>query len=142
MASNVLYAINPEDKKCPLRCTAAGELFIDDSSNPIGDGGNLYTGNIEKSSFSTEFLTDYKYRNCILSYIDTTYDSKEKITVWGSITNTGRYIYLGFLEPTQIRSGLRFASININVGPVRYIKLYNEDTKNTVANVMATLLSS
>jgi hypothetical protein len=141
MSHVILYGYANDGKKYPIRCSTNGELVIDDSANPLGSYGNLQNGSLEPG-FSAPVTINNLYRNCILSYVDQSVTATKPITVWGSTTtDTCTYIYLGSLTPTEIRTGLRFGSLNINLGSIKYIKIFNEETI-ALGSVVATLLSA
>jgi hypothetical protein len=141
MSNVILYGSAADGKKYAIKCTATGELAIDDGANPLGSSGNLQNGNLG-AGFSTAVTINNLYRNCILSYVDSSPTATKPITVWGSTTtDNGTYIFLGSLTPTVIRTGLRFGSLNINLGSIKFVKIFNEEA-TALSNVIATLLSA
>lgn len=143
MSSNVLYGVDKDGKKCQIKCSSSGELLVDNKYNRIGSLGNIYSGNLDCSSFTPPLNINNEYKNCILSYMDQAQTGSKPITVWGSTEEESGpvYMYIGSIEVSQVRPSFRMGSLNINVSGFKYIKLFNEETV-TLPRVIASLVSA
>lgn len=143
MSGNLLYCLDIDGKKCPLKCLNNGELLVGNITTINGNRGNIYCGNLNGTSFTPPLNINNEYKNCILSYIDQSSVGSKLITVWGSVTeeNGPVYIYIGSIILSQVRPSVRMGSLNINLSSFKYIKLFNEDN-NAISNIIASLISS
>jgi hypothetical protein len=138
-----LQAYSSADGTTPVNVYATNNRLLTTAlnGNPIvGAVGNIHTGNLLGSTFSTALFIDNQYGNdSVISYVDTSSAQTGLISIYGSFDNT-TYFYIGVLQPVNVRSTLRNASSVLKLRGLKYIKIYNENAGVT-SGLSVTLFS-
>jgi hypothetical protein len=138
-----LQAYSSADGTTPVNVYATNNRLLTTAlnGNPIvGAVGNVHTGNLLGSTFSTALFIDNQYGNdSVISYVDTSSAQTGLISIYGSFDNT-TYFYIGVLQPVNVRSTLRNASSVLKLRGLKYIKIYNENAGVT-SGLSVTLFS-
>lgn len=91
---------------------------------------NSYSSSLNINGFSS---------NSLISYSDTQ-NLTDTILIFGSLNNSD-YFHIGSLLPVYNSTlGNRYASSNINLAPIKYIKIYNTSSTN-ITNANCSILS-
>lgn len=135
-----LQAYNVTDGTTAVNVFAENNRLLVSGSTIVGTVGNIHTGTLTASTFSTALNIDNQFGNeSVISYVDTSSTQTTTISIYGSFNNV-TYFYIGVLQPVNIRSTLRNASAVLKLRGLKYIKIYNEGLANTLG-ISCTLFS-
>ncbi len=137
-----LYSTNGTTRTAITSTASALDVNIKTQTiNRMGSFNNFLSNvAINANTNSSSFNIDGYSINSVLSYTDTQ-NLTDSLLIFASLDNTN-FFYYGELLPLYNSSlSKRFALTNINLAPVKYIRLFNTSSTNITA-ASSTILSS
>jgi hypothetical protein len=109
----------------------------------LGAYGNIHTGSLATTAFSTPLVISNTYgNNCILTYEDTSSSVTTALNLLASNDGTN-YVVIGTIQPAVSLTGKRTFSTIVRLKAFTHIKIQNLSIAVTaIANVVASVFSS